>query len=61
MEKHAEAKITKASNLPDDIIIEPAKWWEGPISPNKRMNYMIAFFLGLALPFGYVWIKRCIK
>ena len=24
MEKHAEAKITKASNLPDDIVIEPA-------------------------------------
>ncbi len=25
LEKRAEAKITKASNLPDDIIIEPAK------------------------------------
>ena len=61
MEKHAEAKITKASNLPDDIIIEPAKMGMGPISPNKRMNYMIAFFLGLALPFGYVMDKECIK
>ena len=53
MEKHAEAKITKASNLPDDIIIEPAMVVRTPISPNKRKNYLIAFFLGLAVPFGY--------
>jgi tyrosine-protein kinase Etk/Wzc len=58
MEKHAEAKITKASNLPDDIIIEPAKMkGMGPISPNKRKNYVIAILFGLALPFGYIMIK----
>jgi tyrosine-protein kinase Etk/Wzc len=56
MEKHAEAKITKASNLPDDIIIEPAKGG-GAISPNKKLNYIFALFLGLAMPFGFVWIK----
>jgi tyrosine-protein kinase Etk/Wzc len=60
MEKHAEAKITKASNLPDDIIIEPAKG-SGPISPKKSLNYMIALFLGLILPFGFVWIKSALN
>jgi tyrosine-protein kinase Etk/Wzc len=57
-EKHAEAKITKASNLPDYVIIEPAKMVGfGSVSPNKRMNYMIAFILGLALPSGYLMIR----
>ena len=62
MEKHAEAKITQASNLPDDIVIEPAKQEGiGPVSPNKRMNYIIAFLLGLAFPFGLIIIKNSLN
>jgi capsular exopolysaccharide synthesis family protein len=62
LEKRAEAKITKASNLPDDIIIEPAKMVGfGPVSPNKRLNYMIALFLGLAVPFGYLMIRYALN
>ncbi len=62
MEKHAEAKITKASNLPDDMIIESAKVAGGlPISPNKPRNYLVAFFLGLALPFGFIMIKSTLN
>lgn len=62
MEKHAEAKITKASNLPDDIIIEPAKMIGTiPVKPNKRMNYLIALFIGFILPFGYFTIKAALN
>jgi len=62
MEKHAEAKITQASNLPDDVVIEPAKQEGiGPVSPNKRMNYLIAVLLGLALPFGLIIIKSSLN
>jgi tyrosine-protein kinase Etk/Wzc len=58
VEKRAEAKITKASNLPDDIIIEQAKRVGlNPVSPNKKRNYLLALFLGLAIPFGFVGIK----
>ena len=60
MEKHAEAKITKASNLPDDIIIEDAKGG-GPISPNKKRNYMLGFCLGIIVPFLYVWLKTTLN
>lgn len=57
MEKHAEAKITQASNMPDQVVIEPAKQVGiGPVSPNKRMNYLIAIILGLAFPFGLIII-----
>jgi capsular exopolysaccharide synthesis family protein len=62
LEKRAEAKITKASNLPDDIIIEPAKMVGfGPISPQKRINYLIALFLGMAVPFGYLMIRSALN
>jgi tyrosine-protein kinase Etk/Wzc len=60
MEKHAEAKITKASNLPDDIVVEPAMG-AGRISPNTRRNYFIAFFLGLALPFSFIMMKSALN
>lgn len=58
MEKRAEAKITQASNLPDSEIIEPARVVGlSPVSPNKKMNYIIAVFLGLIFPFSYLQLK----
>src|ERR1035437_4707137 len=62
LEKRAEAKITKASNLSDDVIIEPAKMVGlGPISPKKKLNYLIALFLGMAVPFGYLMIRSSLN
>lgn len=60
MEKHAEAKITKASNLPNDIIIEPALV-RGQISPNHNLNYLISLFLGLVLPFGFLIVRNLVN
>ncbi len=62
LEKRAEAKITKASNLPDNMIIEPAKIsGVGPVSPNKKLNYALAFFLGIVLPFSYLLLKNALN
>lgn len=62
LEKRAEAKITQASNLPDDIIIEPAMMvGSGPVSPNTSKNYIMAFFLGLALPFTYLIARKTLN
>ena len=60
LEKHAEAKITQASNLPDNIIVEQAMG-TGQISPNSKKNYLIAFLMGLVLPFGYLMIKNALN
>ena len=52
LEKRAEAKITQASNMPNNIIIEPAKQdGPNPVSPNTSMNYLIALVLGVTVPF----------
>jgi capsular exopolysaccharide synthesis family protein len=60
LEKRAEAKITKASNLPDDVILEQALV-SGEVSPNKKKNYMLAFILGLGLPFGFLVLKKALN
>jgi len=60
MEKHAEAKITQASNLPDDIIIEQAKG-KGQVSPDEKMNYLIALMLGLGLPLVLILLKNALN
>jgi tyrosine-protein kinase Etk/Wzc len=62
LEKRAEAKITKASNLPDDIILEPAtQVGNGPISPDHTKNYLIAFVFGLGLPFGFLILRKALN
>lgn len=62
LEKHAEAKITKASNLPDEIIIEPARMVGlEPVSPNKKLNYLIALVFGIIFPFGYLTLKTALN
>lgn len=62
LEKRAEAKITKASNLPDDIIIEPAAQdGGGPVSPNTKKNYIMAFLLGIGLPFSYLIARKALN
>ncbi len=59
LEKRAEAQITKASNLPNSIIIEPAEIsGQGPVSPNTRLNYFAGLFLGIVLPFALVIIRN---
>lgn len=62
LEKRAEAKITKASNLPDDIIIEPAQLIGfGPVSPDTTRNYLFAFILGMGFPFSFLIVKKALN
>jgi tyrosine-protein kinase Etk/Wzc len=60
LEKRAEAKISQASKMPDNIIIEPASFI-GVISPNTRKNFLFAFVLGLMLPYGFLFLRSMIN
>jgi capsular exopolysaccharide synthesis family protein len=51
MQKLSEAKISEAANTSDIIQINPAMNG-GSISPKPQQNYMIAAFVGLAIPFA---------
>ncbi len=62
LEKQAEAKITKASNLPDNVIIEPAHMvGNKPVSPQKSFNYIIAVLIGFIIPFIVLLLKMYFK
>jgi capsular exopolysaccharide synthesis family protein len=51
MEKRSTAAITMSSNTSDCKVIEPAMLNPlRPISPNRKMYYLISILLGIALP-----------
>lgn len=60
-EKRAEAAITKASNRPNNKIIEFAKSSGGQINPKPMRNYLIAFLLGLLTPISFVVIRELFR
>jgi tyrosine-protein kinase Etk/Wzc len=58
LQKRAEAQIARASNAPDYEIVDEAYFFKaGIISPKTKLNYIIAAFLGLLLPFLFVIVK----
>jgi len=58
LQKRTEAQITKASNLPDNEVVDIARAeLSDNVFPKKTLNYLIAFVLGLAFPVAYVLLK----
>lgn len=58
LQKRAEAQIARASNTSDYELIDVAKYFQaGIVSPNTKMNYIIAIFLGLFFPFVIILIR----
>ena len=54
LEKKSEAQIQKASNTPDNEIIDPARPGKDPVSPKTTLSYLIAIVAGFGFPF--LWI-----
>jgi len=54
LEKREQSAISLASTTATGKIIEPAKAYD-PISPKKAQIFLIALFLGLAIPTGIVY------
>lgn len=62
LEKQAEARITKASNLSDIMVIEPAHLvGNSPVKPNRKLNYIIAFLIGVTVPVMILLIRLFFK
>ena len=59
MQRRAEAQILKASNTPDNEILDEARMERvGRISPKTSMNYLIALIIGLLIPALYLFLKN---
>lgn len=59
MQRRAEAQILKASNTPDNEILDEARMERvSRISPKTSMNYLIALIIGLLIPALYLFLKN---
>lgn len=56
LEKRAVAQIQKASNLPDNEVIDPAKADASPVKPKKNFIFLIALIAGIGIPFYWILI-----
>lgn len=58
MQRRAEAQILRASNTPDNEIIDEARIERTvKVAPRSSMNYLIALILGLLIPALYLFLK----
>ena len=60
LQKHSENQIAKASNTPDNEVID-APSITGIISPNKKNNYTKAIFLALLFPVGIIILREMLN
>lgn len=58
LERQAEAQIAKASNSPDNEVIDQALVSPTPIKPKSMINFAIALMLGLVLPAVVIAIRE---
>ena len=59
LEKREEATISLTATSPSAKVIDHAyNSAGGPVSPNKKMAYISALFLGLLIPFGAIYVKN---
>ena len=58
MQRRSEAQILKASNTPDNEIIDTAKMaLVRRVAPRAMMNYLIAIIIGILIPVAYILLK----
>ncbi len=60
LQQRAEAQIQKASNQPDNELIDPARADINPVAPNKPIVFLFALLLGAGLPFLILLIRNTI-
>jgi tyrosine-protein kinase Etk/Wzc len=56
LQKRSEAQIQRASNRPDNEVVDQARVESKAISPNKRAAFLAALCLGLGLPLLIIYL-----
>lgn len=58
LEKRAGAQIQKASNMPDNEVIDPSEADTNPVRPKTTLIYFFAILGGIGLPFLWILIAN---
>lgn len=61
LQKREESSIAFAVTAPSIKVIEYATANLGPISPKKNLIYLVALFLGFAIPFLFIFIRNLLN
>ena len=61
LQKSEENQLVLAATTPKGKIIDEAFAFNKPIAPNKLMIIFVAFFLGLAIPTMYLYVKSLLS
>ena len=62
LQRRAEAGITQASNVPDQRVIDEARWDAVyRISPKNHKNYIMGLLLGLVFPLVIIFLKEILN
>jgi tyrosine-protein kinase Etk/Wzc len=56
LEKRAGAQIQKASNMPDNEVLDPSEADASPVKPKKLLIYVLALMAGVGIPLLWIWI-----
>lgn len=54
LQKKLETSIGSASTISNVSVIEAARSTSTPVSPNRKAAYVLAFFLGMAIPSAFI-------
>jgi tyrosine-protein kinase Etk/Wzc len=60
-QKKSEAQIQKASNTPDNEVIDSARSDKIPVSPKTTFVYLIAFIAGLGFPLIWIMVSDSVN
>ncbi|MFY0643036.1 MAG: polysaccharide biosynthesis tyrosine autokinase [Bacteroidia bacterium] len=58
LEKRETAALNSEVIAPSVKVVDYAYTNPGPVSPNKKAKYIVAFFIGLIIPIGLVYLKH---
>ena len=61
LEKRAEAQIQKASNMPDNEMVDPSDADTDPIKPKTAFVYLLALLTGAGFPFFWILLADALN
>ena len=61
LQKREENSIAMAATADNAKLIDPALANDGPVSPNRRTTWLIAFVVGLVIPIVCIYLKEILR
>jgi len=57
LQKREETAISLSATEPNARVIDAAKASHIPVAPKKKIMYLVAFIIGILIPFGTIYLK----